>query len=93
MATQGGLCGQWLPLPLLVSCPRVIAFLVSPTPILSKLVCLLPTTGEGIELMKIRDEDFELSFGLWMIVIDPQLMLMTTCKSRSYVHAQLFGAP
>ena len=49
--------------------------------------------GFRVELMKIRDEDFEFSFGLWMIVIDPQLMLMTTCKSRSCVHAQLLGAP
>ena len=42
MATQGGLCGQWLPLPLLVSCPRVIAFLVSPTLYISLSAPTLP---------------------------------------------------
>ena len=42
MATQGGLCGQWLPLPLLISCPRVIAFLVSPTLYISLSAPTLP---------------------------------------------------
>ena len=42
MATQGGLCGQWLPLPLLVSCPRVIAFLVPPTLYISLSAPTLP---------------------------------------------------